>query len=312
MAESERDDGEAAELPADIEQWSLSELDAVAENPDHPRHAEAVALVQRMFEPLVAVSKQIDATMREQILPASTSWVSTLRGAMRTAPPISESALQALAAAVAAHVPSSDRGSATIDFTAAEPPADVTVEEAQAAIEIGSRQVLEDQLDVAREQLAFLKAGAEAADTERKKDRGIAVSAMIGAWVAAILTVVTIALTLMGCGPSAARTEAAACTDVTSSWDEFTAFSLTPGRDDAEMLAQRDEMLATWASAIDGGSDWTKDAVSTARDAFEKAVSGTANASDAGEYYGTTVHELERFVAQCQADGNLAETYEMP
>lgn len=125
----------------------------------------------------------------------------------------------------------------------------------------------------------------------------------------AVVVAVTAVLALSGCSASEARTTAAACESVTSSWDEFTDVSTTAGRDDAEMLAARDQMLASWASTIDDGSHWTKDAVSTAREAFEKAVSDTTDAGDSGEYYGTAVRELERFVAQCQADGHLPTSY---
>lgn len=124
----------------------------------------------------------------------------------------------------------------------------------------------------------------------------------------AAVVAVTAVLALSGCSAEA-RTTAAGCESVTSSWDEFTDVSTTAGRDDGDMLAARDQMLASWASVIDDSSEWTQDAVDTARDAFEKAVSDTTGAADSGEYYGTAVRELERFVAQCQTDGHLPTSY---
>jgi len=124
---------------------------------------------------------------------------------------------------------------------------------------------------------------------------------------AAILAV----LALSGCASSATRTTSDGCESVTSSWDDFTAVAQRDGRADSDMLAARDEMLATWDAAIDDGPAWTQTVLGNARDTFADAVDGGDTTADAQTKYSTAVDYLDLFVQQCQDDGNLDEGYQL-
>ena len=113
-------------------------------------------------------------------------------------------------------------------------------------------------------------------------------------------------LALAGCSGSDAKTTSDGCESVTSSWDDFTAVAQRDGRADSDMVAARDEMLATWDAAIDDGPAWTQTALGNARDTFADAV----GSGDTGKY-STTVDYLDMFVQQCQDDGNLDEGYQL-
>lgn len=109
-------------------------------------------------------------------------------------------------------------------------------------------------------------------------------------------------LALSGCAGSQ-QTTVEACEAVTSSWDEFEAFAQTEGRDEGEMVAMRDDMLVTWAEAVDSAPQWTSTAVGAAHDLMSDFAAGAG--SEAVDLYRMTESQIDLLREQCRADGNL-------
>jgi len=119
-----------------------------------------------------------------------------------------------------------------------------------------------------------------------------------------------LAVILAGCSatsapaPVAAETNEAACAAV-SAWDDFTEFAQTSGRDDAEMVARRADMIDQWSDAAAEAPEWAAARLTEAASKMQEFADGASTSDKATGLYSAAEIRIEAIREQCTADGNL-------